>query len=94
MNRASCRVLQDDEYVVYSPHQVKLKYVVQFSIEGDEPKEFRPCIITSTEQHLPPSVQGEYNTVSSVCLTVVVNALEANCVSVCAFRAGLKGKRC
>uniref|UniRef100_A0A8C4ELY0 Poly [ADP-ribose] polymerase n=1 Tax=Dicentrarchus labrax TaxID=13489 RepID=A0A8C4ELY0_DICLA len=32
---------EDDEYVVYSPDQVKLKYVVQFSIEGDELKEFR-----------------------------------------------------
>ncbi|KAF3843478.1 hypothetical protein F7725_002327 [Dissostichus mawsoni] len=34
----------DDEYVVYSPDQVKLKFVVQFSIEGDAPKEFSPNI--------------------------------------------------
>ncbi|KAK1903239.1 Protein mono-ADP-ribosyltransferase PARP4, partial [Dissostichus eleginoides] len=34
----------DDEYVVYSPDQVKLKFVVQFSVEGDAPKEFSPNI--------------------------------------------------
>lgn len=37
-------VLQDDEYVVYSPDQVKLKFVVQYSVEGDAPKEFSPNI--------------------------------------------------
>ncbi|XP_033966298.1 protein mono-ADP-ribosyltransferase PARP4 isoform X2 [Pseudochaenichthys georgianus] len=34
----------DDEYVVYSPDQVKLKFVVQYSAEGDAPKEFSPNI--------------------------------------------------
>ncbi|KAM6969967.1 protein mono-ADP-ribosyltransferase PARP4 [Aplochiton taeniatus] len=43
---------EDDEYVVYSPDQVKLKYVVQFSVEEDQLKEFSPAIDTSSE--LPP----------------------------------------
>lgn len=54
--------LQDDEYVVYSPDQVKLKYVVQFSIEGDKLKEFSPDIITADEPRLPSSIQGEPRT--------------------------------
>uniref|UniRef100_A0A3Q4BV00 Poly [ADP-ribose] polymerase n=1 Tax=Mola mola TaxID=94237 RepID=A0A3Q4BV00_MOLML len=41
---------EDDEYVVYSPDQVKLKYVVQFSIEGDKLKEFSPDIISLGEE--------------------------------------------
>ncbi|XP_040912950.1 protein mono-ADP-ribosyltransferase PARP4 isoform X2 [Toxotes jaculatrix] len=48
---------EDDEYVVYSPDQVKLKYVVQFSIEGDQLKEFRPAISTCSEPRPPPSDQ-------------------------------------
>ncbi|XP_044072757.1 protein mono-ADP-ribosyltransferase PARP4 isoform X2 [Siniperca chuatsi] len=48
---------EDDEYVVYSPDQVKLKYVVQFSIEGDQLKEFSPAIDTSAEPSLPSSDQ-------------------------------------
>ncbi|XP_023286599.1 poly [ADP-ribose] polymerase 4 isoform X2 [Seriola lalandi dorsalis] len=48
---------EDDEYVVYSPDQVKLKYVVQFSIEGDQLKEFSPTINNSAEPCLPPSDQ-------------------------------------
>ncbi|KAM9347781.1 protein mono-ADP-ribosyltransferase PARP4 [Symphorus nematophorus] len=48
---------EDDEYVVYSPDQVKLKYVVQFSIEGDQLKEFSPAINTSAELCLPSSDQ-------------------------------------
>lgn len=52
--------LQDDEYVVYSPDQVKLKYVVQFSIEGDQLKEFSPAVSTSAEPSLPSSDQGEH----------------------------------
>ncbi|XP_035532220.1 protein mono-ADP-ribosyltransferase PARP4 [Morone saxatilis] len=60
---------EDDEYVVYSPDQVKLKYVVQFSIEGDELKEFSPAITTSAEPCLPSSDQGlssEDNGVESI----------------------------
>uniref|UniRef100_G3P0Z8 Poly [ADP-ribose] polymerase n=1 Tax=Gasterosteus aculeatus TaxID=69293 RepID=G3P0Z8_GASAC len=45
---------EDDEYVVYSPDQVKLKYVVQFAVEGDRLKEFSPAIDTSA-QPAPPS---------------------------------------
>ncbi|KAM7406936.1 hypothetical protein PAMA_002913 [Pampus argenteus] len=44
---------EDDEYVVYSPDQVKLKYIVQFSISGDELQEFSPSINTSAEPCLP-----------------------------------------
>lgn len=51
-------MLQDDEYVVYSPDQVKLKYVVQFSVEGDKVTEFSP-IIPSENAKLPSAMQGE-----------------------------------
>lgn len=57
---------QDDEYVVYSPDQVKLKYVVQFSIEGDKLKEFSPDIITADEPRLPSSIQGEPRTLENI----------------------------
>uniref|UniRef100_A0A671Z3J8 Poly [ADP-ribose] polymerase n=1 Tax=Sparus aurata TaxID=8175 RepID=A0A671Z3J8_SPAAU len=50
---------EDDEYVVYSPDQVKLKYVVQFSMEGDQLKEFSPDVVTSAEPCLPSSDQEE-----------------------------------
>ncbi|XP_026231805.1 protein mono-ADP-ribosyltransferase PARP4 [Anabas testudineus] len=48
---------QDDEYVVYSPDQIKLKYVVQFSVDGDQLKEFSPAISTSAEVCLPSTDQ-------------------------------------
>ncbi|TKS67666.1 Poly [ADP-ribose] polymerase 4 [Collichthys lucidus] len=60
---------EDDEYVVYSPDQVKLKYVVQFNIEGDQPREFSPVIITSPEPCPPSSDQvlsSEDNGVESI----------------------------
>ncbi|XP_067460380.1 protein mono-ADP-ribosyltransferase PARP4 [Thunnus thynnus] len=44
---------EDDEYVVYSPDQVKLNYVVQFSINGDQMQEFSPSINTSAAPCLP-----------------------------------------
>uniref|UniRef100_A0A7N6BL54 Poly [ADP-ribose] polymerase n=1 Tax=Anabas testudineus TaxID=64144 RepID=A0A7N6BL54_ANATE len=50
---------QDDEYVVYSPDQIKLKYVVQFSVDGDQLKEFSPAISTSAEVCLPSTDQGD-----------------------------------
>ncbi|XP_034741908.1 protein mono-ADP-ribosyltransferase PARP4 [Etheostoma cragini] len=50
---------EDDEYVVYSPDQVKLKYVVQFSVEGEQLKDFSPAINTSTELGLPSIDQQE-----------------------------------
>ncbi|XP_052377751.1 protein mono-ADP-ribosyltransferase PARP4 [Oncorhynchus keta] len=46
----------DDEYVVYSPEQVRLQYVVQFRLEEDQLKNFQPTIDTSsTELPLPVS---------------------------------------
>uniref|UniRef100_A0A4W6G1C3 Poly [ADP-ribose] polymerase n=1 Tax=Lates calcarifer TaxID=8187 RepID=A0A4W6G1C3_LATCA len=53
---------EDDEYVVYSPDQVKLKYIVQFSIKGDQLKEFSPEINISAKPCLPPPDQGEHQT--------------------------------
>lgn len=44
--------------MVYSPDQVKLKYVVQFSVEGDKVKEFSPFIPTDTAE-FPTPMQGE-----------------------------------
>nr|XP_054590936.1 protein mono-ADP-ribosyltransferase PARP4 isoform X2 [Nothobranchius furzeri] len=38
---------EDDEFVVYSPDQVKIKYVVQFSVEGDGLKDFQPAVSMS-----------------------------------------------
>ncbi|XP_032423850.1 protein mono-ADP-ribosyltransferase PARP4 isoform X2 [Xiphophorus hellerii] len=40
---------EDDEYVVYSIDQVKIKYVVQFRKEGDEQKTFSPDINLTAE---------------------------------------------
>uniref|UniRef100_A0A8C1KUV3 Poly [ADP-ribose] polymerase n=1 Tax=Cyprinus carpio TaxID=7962 RepID=A0A8C1KUV3_CYPCA len=37
---------EDDEFVVYNTEQIRLKYVVQYSLEGDELKEFQPHINT------------------------------------------------
>ncbi|XP_014186365.1 protein mono-ADP-ribosyltransferase PARP4 isoform X2 [Haplochromis burtoni] len=48
---------EDDEYVVYSPDQVKLKYVVQFSIQGDQLKAFTPAVDMSPELCLPRSAE-------------------------------------
>uniref|UniRef100_A0A4W5P9S4 Poly [ADP-ribose] polymerase n=1 Tax=Hucho hucho TaxID=62062 RepID=A0A4W5P9S4_9TELE len=46
----------DDEYVVYSPEQVRLQYVVQFRLEEDQLKDFQPTIDTSSiELPLPIS---------------------------------------
>ncbi|CAL8240846.1 unnamed protein product [Merluccius merluccius] len=38
----------DDEYVVYSPGQVMLRYVVQFTVEEDRLREFTPSIDTTS----------------------------------------------
>uniref|UniRef100_A0A673HKW3 Poly [ADP-ribose] polymerase n=1 Tax=Sinocyclocheilus rhinocerous TaxID=307959 RepID=A0A673HKW3_9TELE len=37
---------EDDEFVVYNTEQIRLKYVVLYSLEGDELKEFQPQINT------------------------------------------------
>lgn len=50
--------------MVYSPDQVKLKYVVQFSLEGDKLKEFTPSINMLAELALPSADQGEYCRIS------------------------------
>ncbi|XP_029386605.1 protein mono-ADP-ribosyltransferase PARP4 [Echeneis naucrates] len=49
---------EDDEFVVYNPDQVKLKYVVQFIMKGETLKEFRPEVDTSAESSLPPHGQA------------------------------------
>uniref|UniRef100_H2MVB5 Poly [ADP-ribose] polymerase n=1 Tax=Oryzias latipes TaxID=8090 RepID=H2MVB5_ORYLA len=41
---------EDDEFVVYSPDQVKLKYVVRYSVDGEQLKEFRPTLGPDEEQ--------------------------------------------
>ncbi|XP_075995061.1 protein mono-ADP-ribosyltransferase PARP4, partial [Genypterus blacodes] len=48
---------EDDEYVVYSPDQVRLKYVVQFSMDEEELKEFSPAVVVSPELCSPPGDQ-------------------------------------
>ncbi|XDV30676.1 hypothetical protein PO909_033536 [Leuciscus waleckii] len=40
---------EDDEFVVYNTEQIRLKYVVQYTLEGDELKEFQPHINTVVE---------------------------------------------
>uniref|UniRef100_A0A8C2ELY4 Poly [ADP-ribose] polymerase n=1 Tax=Cyprinus carpio TaxID=7962 RepID=A0A8C2ELY4_CYPCA len=40
---------EDDEFVVYNTEQIRLKYVVQYSLEGDELKEFQPQIMVLFE---------------------------------------------
>ncbi|XP_051565947.1 protein mono-ADP-ribosyltransferase PARP4-like isoform X9 [Myxocyprinus asiaticus] len=44
---------EDDEYVVYNTDQIKLKYVVQYTLEEDQLKMFQPHIDTSVELTLP-----------------------------------------
>ncbi len=41
---------QDDEFVVYNTEQIRLKYVVRYSLQGDELKEFQPHINTQLTQ--------------------------------------------
>uniref|UniRef100_A0A673GBL8 Poly [ADP-ribose] polymerase n=1 Tax=Sinocyclocheilus rhinocerous TaxID=307959 RepID=A0A673GBL8_9TELE len=41
---------EDDEFVVYNTEQIRLKYVVQYSLEGDKLKEFQPQINTQLTQ--------------------------------------------
>uniref|UniRef100_A0A673HLI5 Poly [ADP-ribose] polymerase n=1 Tax=Sinocyclocheilus rhinocerous TaxID=307959 RepID=A0A673HLI5_9TELE len=41
---------EDDEFVVYNTEQIRLKYVVLYSLEGDELKEFQPQINTQLTQ--------------------------------------------
>ncbi|XP_065105064.1 protein mono-ADP-ribosyltransferase PARP4-like isoform X2 [Paramisgurnus dabryanus] len=47
---------QDDEYVVYNTDQIKLKYVVQYTLEEDQLTEFHPQINTSEELAQPTEI--------------------------------------
>ncbi|XP_067299714.1 protein mono-ADP-ribosyltransferase PARP4-like isoform X2 [Pseudorasbora parva] len=47
---------EDDEFVVYNTEQIRLKYVVQYTLEGDELKEFHPYINTFVELTQPADV--------------------------------------
>ncbi|XP_043333741.1 protein mono-ADP-ribosyltransferase PARP4 [Cervus canadensis] len=44
---------EDDEFVVYKTNQVKMKYIVKFSVSGDEIKDFHPCDNTELEEYRP-----------------------------------------
>ncbi|XP_025118564.3 protein mono-ADP-ribosyltransferase PARP4 isoform X6 [Bubalus bubalis] len=44
---------KDDEFVVYKTNQVKMKYIVKFSVPGDEIKDFHPCDNTELEEDRP-----------------------------------------
>ncbi|XP_062861653.1 protein mono-ADP-ribosyltransferase PARP4 [Trichomycterus rosablanca] len=47
---------EDEEYVVYNTDQVRLKYVVQYSLEEDQVKEFQPHIDTFVNWHSSPGL--------------------------------------
>uniref|UniRef100_A0A8C1B8G9 Poly [ADP-ribose] polymerase n=1 Tax=Cyprinus carpio carpio TaxID=630221 RepID=A0A8C1B8G9_CYPCA len=49
---------EDDEFVVYNTEQIRLKYVVQYSLEGDELKEFQPQINTQLPDTTPDSTKN------------------------------------
>ncbi|XP_068936622.1 protein mono-ADP-ribosyltransferase PARP4 isoform X2 [Petaurus breviceps papuanus] len=44
---------EDDEFVVYKTSQVKMKYLVNFCIPGDQIKDFCPCVNTEWEENRP-----------------------------------------
>uniref|UniRef100_A0A8C6FHE8 Poly [ADP-ribose] polymerase n=1 Tax=Moschus moschiferus TaxID=68415 RepID=A0A8C6FHE8_MOSMO len=44
---------EDDEFVVYKTNQVKMKYIVKFSVPGDKIKDFHPCDNTELEEYRP-----------------------------------------
>lgn len=67
-------VLQDDEYVVYNTDQVRLKYVVQFSLPEDQMKTFQPWVDMSVEpEDLTNSNLCECLTYSSINSALYVN---------------------
>ncbi|XP_041092549.1 protein mono-ADP-ribosyltransferase PARP4-like [Polyodon spathula] len=41
---------EDDEYVVYNPSQVQIKYVVQFCVGDDQVKSFQPTVNVTNEE--------------------------------------------
>uniref|UniRef100_A0A8C1UVQ9 Poly [ADP-ribose] polymerase n=1 Tax=Cyprinus carpio TaxID=7962 RepID=A0A8C1UVQ9_CYPCA len=52
---------EDDEFVVYNTEQIRLKYVVQYSLEGDELKEFQPQINTQLPDTTPDILSSDDN---------------------------------
>uniref|UniRef100_A0A8C1SPA8 Poly [ADP-ribose] polymerase n=1 Tax=Cyprinus carpio TaxID=7962 RepID=A0A8C1SPA8_CYPCA len=50
---------EDDEFVVYNTEQIRLKYVVQYSLEGDELKEFQPHINTQLTDTTPDILSSD-----------------------------------
>ncbi|XP_037655613.1 protein mono-ADP-ribosyltransferase PARP4-like isoform X2 [Choloepus didactylus] len=52
---------EDDEFVVYKTSQIKMKYIVKFSIPGDPKKDFQPGGNTELEEDRP-----EFSDVSKV----------------------------
>ncbi|XP_068185496.1 protein mono-ADP-ribosyltransferase PARP4 isoform X2 [Antennarius striatus] len=65
---------EDDEYVVYSPDQVRLRYVVRFIVTGDRLEEFDPDVTTADEP-CPPSSEHELDA-SEDGVEMVKNPLE------------------
>ncbi|XP_062390507.1 protein mono-ADP-ribosyltransferase PARP4-like isoform X2 [Sardina pilchardus] len=53
---------EDDEYVVFSPDQVRLKYAVQYTLPDDQLKDFQPSVDMSVE-NIPPA--GTSDTLAS-----------------------------
>ncbi|XP_051563923.1 protein mono-ADP-ribosyltransferase PARP4 isoform X2 [Myxocyprinus asiaticus] len=51
---------EDDEYVVYNPDQIKLKYVVQYTLEEDQLKVFQPHVDTSLELTQPTDTTSDF----------------------------------
>lgn len=88
-------LLQDDEFVVFSPEQVRLKYVVRFSVEGDRLKEFSPDVSTLDEQLPDPAVHSENcRTISSFYLALMKRFPRTVTSNVCprAFRSVFRGR--
>ncbi|XP_017403713.1 protein mono-ADP-ribosyltransferase PARP4 [Cebus imitator] len=44
---------EDDEFVVYKTNQVKMKYIIKFSMPGDQIKNFHPGDHTELEEYRP-----------------------------------------
>ncbi|XP_012297330.2 protein mono-ADP-ribosyltransferase PARP4 isoform X2 [Aotus nancymaae] len=44
---------EDDEFVVYKTNQVKMKYIIKFSMPGDQIKDFHPGDHTELEEYRP-----------------------------------------
>ncbi|XP_072542116.1 protein mono-ADP-ribosyltransferase PARP4 [Salminus brasiliensis] len=67
---------EDDEYVVYNTDQVRLKYVVQYSLEEDQVKNFQPHVDTSVELVNPATTSELLSSDDSEDLEVTKNPLE------------------